>query len=524
MLERARHKIPLLLLSAFAVAVAVHLILLARHAYLCLAHPFPIDYVEGVVCNWLRELYGGHSLYPALGAAPPYMHDPYTPLFYWLTAALQKALQTLGAQPHPFFAGRLLSLMAALTSGAIIFSFLRARAGRGAAFVCAALFLFSPITFRYGVMGRVDALALAFALGGLRAADAGRSWRGAALAGALCAGAFLTKPVYVIASLASLIVCGSRSRATAGAFLAALAAAIGLGFAAAYATRGTAIAAHLFVYNRLPLEFARLPSLLVPFMGKHAFLLAAIAMILISERRRRDAIWWYALLTPLFIPLSAKIGAEENYYLEILAAGALACGFLGTERSEDQTRNPELGTRNWENGTRNSELGTRNTAFLCCALAQLLLFLPIRPAPVFTRTYGQEVAGGGASLTPTAADREAGELVVAEMKAAEGDVLSENLGLMILAGKRVVYDPFQFTQLARLGKWNDSAIVEKINRREFGLVLLTKNLMEFPEPSKDHTGALTESPYFTPGMLRAIAAHYQTKRMIAQYYIMVPRS
>ena len=47
----------------------------------------------------------------------------------------------------------------------------------------------------------------------------------------------------------------------------------------------------------------------------------------------------------------------------------------------------------------------------------MILYLPIEPAMVFTRTYEQELASTAVSNVPSESDLETGRTVIAELKA-----------------------------------------------------------------------------------------------------------
>ena len=62
------------------------------------------------------------------------------------------------------------------------------------------------------------------------------------------------------------------------------------------------------------------------------------------------------------------------------------------------------------------------------------------------------------------------------LKKLHGKVLSENLALLMAAGKPVLYEPYEFTQLSYVGAWDETKITGPIRRREFSAIILNTNI------------------------------------------------
>ena len=100
---------------------------------------------------------------------------------------------------------------------------------------------------------------------------------------------------------------------------------------------------------------------------------------------------------------------------------------------------------------------------------------------------------------------------MAELRAAADPILCEDLGYLLLANKRVVLQPYQFTQLNRAGRWDDTPIVEMIQKRAFTLIVFST------DPARE------PSPYYTPAMRQAMNEHYISRRTIGKYHLLEPR-
>jgi hypothetical protein len=98
------------------------------------------------------------------------------------------------------------------------------------------------------------------------------------------------------------------------------------------------------------------------------------------------------------------------------------------------------------------------------------------------------------------------ESLVAET---EGPVLAdEYMDLLTRQGRPLYIQPFEVTQLAREGKWDQTPLLESIKNREFGLILL------FDRPwSKER---------WTPEMLSAITQSYRLADIVADNLVYRP--
>lgn len=121
------------------------------------------------------------------------------------------------------------------------------------------------------------------------------------------------------------------------------------------------------------------------------------------------------------------------------------------------------------------------------------------------------IAGGYADIGhfTTPEDIAAGYRIVERVRAAPGDVLSEEAAFNLLAGKRVITNPTQLLNLWLNGLWNPAGLVGMIERREFGLIVMRAQF--YPDP-----------------VLQAIARHYTQTETIAmngfEYIILEPIS
>jgi len=461
-----------------------------RHAWRCLTHPYPLEYGEGVNLLWARRVAQGLPLYPPVSdAALPWLHNPYPPLGPALIATLSAA----GLDAHPFLAGRLLSLAGLLLAAGAMGGLVRRRASGRTAALAVAVFLLSPVVFRFGPLMRIDPFALGLALQAVNLADRRRTAPWLALAGLLAATALLAKPAFIAAGLALLLVTLRRrawpaaGAALAGASLPLLIAAVLL-----WRHESPQLGLHLVTLNALPLDPVGAFGWLALFAAAHAPAIAGAATRLrraSSDARPAppaDLLRVYAGCC-LIAPLAGGLvtGSAEHYLLELWAVIVIAAALT------------------WHrlNATRPATAGL-------LLLMQAALFLPLPPAPVFTRTYGQEIpAGSRAAWTPGRADTEIGRLIRSELETTDGPILGSDLGFILLAGHDAVYQPYQFGQLDRAGRFDPGLLGAAIADGQFPVILL--------KGDAEHG----DDPTFSPGLQPLIHATYELHRVIGPWHL-----
>jgi hypothetical protein len=481
---------------------------LVRHVLLTAFFPYPVEYGEGVTVNWLLRIREGLPLYPVMTAESlPWLHNPYGPLWFHLVRWIPEVGDGV------FTAARLTSVLGLILSLILLYRLTRRDLSpMGAAALCA-LFGASPLVWRYAVMARVDMTALALSLAAVwlmeKESPAGdgkfespnpksqtgkgtnriaECWPWLA-AGGLAAAAILVKPLFLAAALAGLTTGFLRGRRPGVAFATGVALPLLVCLAWIFAAGETAIFTHFGPMNHVGASFPLMARLAAVTAGHHPFLLAALAYGLLTVDRRTPR-WWFALFTMASLASSAKIGADAHYYLAPLAAGVLMAGSALAGLA-----------------------GQRHHGMLTwCLAAQLALYLPVMPRPVFTATYGQEVPSGQTALTPGEADRELGQRLTQEMAGAMGTILADDPGYLLAAGKKLQVQPFQYGWLVRRGRLNPAPLLKQVDHEHFTLVMLRISQTNGPSGSD-----------FPQEVIRAVEEKYELLREIGPYRLFVPR-
>ncbi len=148
----------------------------------------------------------------------------------------------------------------------------------------------------------------------------------------------------------------------------------------------------------------------------------------------------FALAT-LMLPTTLKSGSSYNYLLEWLCTGCILIGIMLVDlaRSGAPSR-PRF------------------------QIVALLLMLSVAALPL---RYMPNQA--------TEADLAWQEALVARIAAARKPVASEDMTLLMRAGKPVIFEPAIMTELAFKGQWNEAPLVEMIRAHGFAFMITTDN-------------------------------------------------
>jgi len=442
-------------------------------------HPGPLEYGEGVNLLWQQQVEQGKPLYPEVQESTlPWVHNPYPPLGPVLLAAAETAVPL----PHLFAAGRSLSWLAIAVCAVMLWRAAPLNTFTDKA-VLILLFLASPVPLRAASLMRVDALALAAALGSFFLLKSSRTSLRWALSGLLAVCAVLLKPSFAGAGVVLLfrLIQDRSPRAGGMAVLGGALPLISLG-TWLFLREDPNLMLHLIDLQKLPRFPDKGFELLAGFSATHALLLTAglLAYLTGGERLREERLYLAASLTVLALTLSIQ-GAHSGYVLEVLALLCLGAATLPlTDR--------------------------RSTAILIAL--QFLMFIPWETPPVFSRTYGQEEEPGKVqAFWPGQKDRDIAQTLSEELRTADGPVLSTSPGLALMAGREVRLQVFQFSALIEAEDWDAAALVTALEHQEFDRILLKGNA--------EHG----DDPYLPEDLQRVIAEQYSLHRALGPWHL-----
>jgi hypothetical protein len=478
--ENGARSVLLLLLSLAAVGFLIY-------QGQALSHPYPLDYGEAPLVDQAMRLAAGQNIYRPDISSPPYTISNYPPLY---VLSLVPFVKVFGPN---FLAGRIISSLCSLASGTFLALIVYAlTTDRTAAIVTGLLFVAIPYVVHWSPLLRIDMLALACSTGGLYLLARWPTARWSTVASALLlVAAIYTRQSYALAApLAAFVWLATHDwRRAIG--LAALVGglALVLFFALNVLTQG-GFFFNVVTANVNEFEIQRLEWNLRQFRDAAPVLLlfGSVSLVLAPGRMRS-----WPLMVPYLIggALSSltigKIGSNVNYFLELSAALSLAVGTLVAWSGRP---------RGW---------GLEQRAWL---RAGLLILLALQTVRLMQTTVDEYFEPLGSRLGFREELRKL-EGIVADV---EGSVLAdEYMGLVTLQGRPLYIQPFEVTQLAGAGLWDQTSLVEDIREKEFPLILIHR----FPEYA-------AHKERWTPEMLFAVQRAYVPADSLANTLVYRP--
>ncbi len=479
-----RRGLPQIQLSAPARVVLLVLGLAAlvfvAHGWNVIAFPYPIDYGEGPLLDQATRLARFQNIYRPSTATPPYTIANYPPLYPLTQAPL---VWLFGPA---FWYGRLLSWLSMVAAALLIALILHALTGdRLAAAIGGLTLLAIPYVSFWAPLYRVDPLALALSLGGIfvivRRPDA--RWTLPLTAGLLVAAVY-TRQSYGLAAPAAVFVwLLSRQPRRRALVFAALLGGIGLGlFALLNLLTGGGFFFNIVTANVNEYRLDLLQEYLGELWVFMPYLLLSSALFVLLAGWFRVRSW--SLVAPYFVGAAlsgltiGKVGSNVNYFLELSAAMSLAIGaFIAWQRPRPAARH----------------------ALMLILALQLFLLLPGMRYHLFTELkLGQS---------------EDQARLMQIIRSSDGPVLAdEEMGLLALDQRPLYFQPFEMTQLARDGVWDQAPLLAAIDRQQFAAIMIL--MLPTPPIHRDR---------WTDEMLNQIDRRYEAAEIVGNTVVYRPK-
>jgi len=477
------------------VAVAGLLYLVGLTVWLAvsgLLFPYQLDYGEGVMLHFVNQWAQGQPIYTPIGDYP-LVTSNYAPLTILVALALTPLLGVTYA------AGRVWTLLAIGAVAGIIVAWVRRERGRWLPAVAAALlFVGSPYVYHWAPLFRVDLVGLALSLGGLYAVWRGvptphlsrrqgeRSWW-LWIAIVLFVAALYAKQSFIFApAAAALYLFFLVDRREAIKLVAGVGLLGGGLFLVINALTGGGFWEGLVASNVNPFLWPEYQQQLADFFGTFAVLALLTLWYLVDKfvrehtkplQEKVSLLDLYLVAALVSLGLAGKAGAWENYFFEALVALAL-CSGLGLARLD------------------------RYGPWAYRLLAPLLVL-----AQVGLMWHTPGIAEGYIRLT-----RESNE-AMAPILAQTGDpIISEDMGLLVTSGKTMDYYSFQYSQLARAGRWDQAWELDQLRNRRLSTVILeTGTRLDVDRYQR-----------FTREFLSELDRNYRRSRTVGKYELYEP--
>lgn len=470
MTQRARTLIETGYLVLLAMIVAVPIVGVVQWFIAALPFPYSLDYNEGIVWKQMAEIVAGRGYAPIDGFPAIVFHYP--PVFHLAAAALAQA------GVDPLVAGRLVSLASTAGSALIIADLARRlipenrpptggaamperrRLFSGIGMVSAiVIFLLFEAVHIWAPQMRVDAIACFFALAGLWCVT--KSDERPALV--YLAAVFFTlsvfsKQVSIVAAAASfgaLLLLRPR-RAIHAIGVTVLLGLLGLGVLV-WLTQGEAFR-HLFLYN---INRFDLVWLIPNFKGglrtdQPLLVVGAIGYILVlmdalSARRRGSPPDLTTATMLLFMPIAtlslvmtAKTGSSSSYYLQwdagLAVFGGVAVAALLRIASEQLANGSPLRASGW------------------AAIPLALAFWALHYDDPSHRAWLEAKEGENRTI-------------VRLLEPAKGDIIADDMAILMRMHRNVVWEPAIFAELARMGRWDEQLVIEQFRNHRIGAAM-----------------------------------------------------
>lgn len=467
-----------IILSFFCFAVIVIFFL---YSALAIAHPYPLDYGEAPLINQAMRLSEGQNIYRANLDSPPYTIANYPPLY------AISLIPFLNVFESPFHVGRVISFLATLGSAIFLgLTIYKLFQNRFAAITTSFFFLSFPYVVSWASLARIDSLALAFATAAIyvlisRPKSRWALWGGGLL---LVAAAYTRQSYALAAPLAAFVWLWTQEKRHA-VRLALLVGGVGGGvFGVINTLTDGGFFYNIVTANVNEFGWDRLWNHLKALSGKAPIILAMGGVFLVGDWKELKG---WALLGPFLAgaALSAltigKIGSNVNYFLELTAALSLVGGAMIVWSAK----------RPWQ-----------HTA--------ILLLLTIQMGLLAKSTMDESV---GWNLASRRADFNALQMLNQTVKNLEGDVLAdEYMGLLTLQNRPLYIQPFEVTQLANAGLWDQEPLLDDIINQRFSGILI-HHFGQYP----------IHKERWTPEMLAAIDEYYHPSKTLAGTVVYLPQ-
>lgn len=438
-----------------------------------IVYPYQVSYPEGFILNQAKLICEGKNIYKNIDHYP-FIIANYPPIYLLICAGFIKLFGI------SFFGGRLVTFLATILIVFLIYKILFKKTTRNTAIFCALLFIASSYTFKDTPLMRVDMTGLFLSLFGLYLViDTQKDLK-------LCysipffLAALYTKPTFFTApfALAIHLLLSERKKAIIFIFSMVISYLL-LFFILNHFTAGE-FYRHTILYNLNIFELKQAAKYYIHFLQTHAILFLFSLIFLFSPSASRECFFWklYFIISTIVAVTVGKVGANTNYFCELIALTCILTG-LAIEKLKNDMDDKKY-----------------QLFIYSAAMAQLILFLhlPFFSEPIITKT-----------------DWHDNHILSQKIQNTGGPILSEDAGILVLNQREVLFQPFEFTQLARQNIWNEEKFILDIVNRRFSLIILSFDLACFYDPER-----------LTPTMAEAISANYYITDKIGEYFLYRP--
>lgn len=442
--------------GALLLVLAVYTALFLYHAARLIVYPYTIDYGEGFILNHANELAHFHNPYRSI-ESPPWLVVNYPPVY---PAAVAFGIDFFGLQFH---FGRFLSLAGAVMAGVCLYRMTRYQTSdRFAAWVAALMWMTAYPVYNWGTHHRVDSFGLGLEAAGLLLLLGRNHLKASAVFFLL---ALFTRQTLWVGPVAGYFYLrrynGPREAAK---WFGGLLLAGGLLFAALTGLTGGEFYRHIISHNANEFHWKDVWVMLhnaVMQMMKVQMAFYLYYVLRAAATKQWDLAAICVPMSFLTFLLVGKVGSATNYLFELAFVAAWTTGLVLAEAREILAK------------------GSAHRIFIPVVLCLGSIF-PVH----IPHLYGEwKIFDWGG--TP---GRESGDLtasLVARLESIPEPVFSQDAGLSLLSGHKLVYDPFIMRQLSQQGRVDLTPFHKMLSDRVFTAIVLPFDLTGNPDAWKD---------------------------------------
>ncbi len=445
--------------------------------------PYPLDYGEGPILDQVMHLLQGENIYRPDLTQTPYVISNYPPVFHLLQ------LPFAAFNGPAFWYGRAISVVSAFIVAVLVGLLIYTLTKEWIASLIGGALLFSfPYIAGWSFFNRVDTVALAFSMAGLYAVVRWpqRSW-GLALAYVCFVLAAGTKQSYTLAGPLTACVwlwLQGRRPFALGLALALVLTGGTLLLLFNFVTQG-GFYTHTVTANVNPFLLSILMDYFTNLFVRGGYLVIGLVLFIMVERigDQMTAVPFvivYVLASMLAAVTVGKVGSSINYLYELTAALCIGAGVAVAW----------AGKNYWLKAFIVTVIAIQSGTLSAWAEDGYLVY-------VRQKMIAHEEVAKLAQV----------------VQHNNGHVLTDEwMGLLPQLGYPLNYQPFEYFMLSQAGLWQPTDLQARIQRREFGAILLYNpshfNSIEARWPKSIRT---------------TIYANYQLKERLAETLVYVPK-
>ncbi|MFW5980618.1 MAG: ArnT family glycosyltransferase [Halanaerobiaceae bacterium] len=409
-------------------------------------YPYQLDYGEGAILNQVNELIQGNSIYVSIDDYP-FIQGNYPPVFHLFTIP---GILLFGPNFFwPRFISVLSTFLIALFSGLIVKEISQ---NNLLSVITGFLYLSIKYVFVWAPLARIDMMGVMFAVVGIYWVLKYHNSKKLFWANIFFLLAVYTRQSLFAAPISAYIWLIIQNREKGIIHLKKFfISGFSLFIFLTVITRGQFFL-HLVLYNMDETSWQTVQHYLSEQLSIYLLLLLfGIMGIILLIKDKKILIPLYFLISFMFSLTIAKVGSNVNYLVEFYAALCISAVLFLHYLFIYVKQQKKLSVK------------------ILAVFGIVLFFFHI--VTWYHIPYGQEWIETYGVKRNQGKEKE----VLTLIKNTEGPVISEDMGLLALSGKKVQFEPFEFTQLFNQGYWDQDLLLDDIEKGKFEQIIIKFN-------------------------------------------------